>query len=195
MGSGTSTGGLVPGDATNLPTDYGLGEGGGGDGLAIGGGAPGNSVRGPKFAVNNSAGTYKAGRSVVSRAGGGGGGGGRGGRGGDGSGGSRMPPRLRSGVDEYKLSGGGGNAGGGGKGAARNSGKSGENNAFAEALAKLFPQTPDGKPVIEGPRDLASAGEAVVEDAVVGSEVYAADLSIFQQISARYRELNSAGKL
>jgi len=192
-GSGASAGGLVMGDANNLPADYGLAEGGGEGGLAIGGGAPGNSVRGPKFAVNNGAGTYKAGKSVVSRAGGGGGGGGRGGRGGDGSGGSRTPPRMRSGVDEYRLPAGG--DGPGGKGVARNSGKAGENNAFAEALAKLFPQSTDGKPVIEAPRDLASAGDAITEDAIVGSEVYAADLSIFQQISTRYRELNSAGKL
>jgi hypothetical protein len=126
----------------------------------------------------------------VSTAGGGGGGGG-----GGGSGASRGGPPRKNGPSNtasgaIDLAGGGGGFRGGAGPAEKGEG----GNAFAEALAKLFPQDPNGKPVVEA-RQLASEGFDMTEDAFVGSDVEAVDVSLFEQITAKYRQLAGSGSI
>ena len=188
--SGGFSGGVVPGDSPAGPTDFGVPGGDGGGGLAVAGGAPSNSIKaGGGYA---SSGGFKSGKSVVSQAGKAGGGGGGGGAGGKGADGKQGKPKTNTTAGEYTLGGGSLGGGKGGKGGGKSDSGG---NAFADALAKLFPQDKDGKPVVDS-RQIASL-DAPVEatDAVVGSEVYAADISIFDQISTKYRQLAGAGRL
>jgi hypothetical protein len=178
-------GGATPGDA--MPTDFG---GGGGDGTTLGGGSGpiSNGIAGNKgFAPTPGS---KPERSTVSTAGGGGGGGGS-------SGASRGGNSRKGGGPSNTASaeinlGGGGGAGFRGAGPAE---KGEGGNAFAEALAKLFPQDPNGKPVVES-RQLASEGGNMMDhDAFVGSDVEAVEVSLFEQITAKYRQLAGAGNI
>lgn len=188
--NGASQGGLTPGLVGSAPAagpeDFGL-PGEGGNTLGIVGGKIGNSIKGGKGFAPSS---FKPQKSTVSTTGGGGGGGG-GGRGG-GSGASRRggsPTNTTGG--EYTLGGGGA----GFRGGAENEKADPGNNAFADALAKLFPQDQDGKPVVDN-RGLASADETLIED-VYGAEsgVYATDLSLFEQVNAKYRQISNSGRL
>lgn len=190
--AGASQGGLTPGGGATpgnaySPTDFGDGSGPGNT-LGGGGGPIGNGIKGGKgFAVTPGS---KAERSTVSTAGGGGGGGG-----GGGSGASRGGPPRKNGPSNtasgaIDLAGGGGGFRGGAGPAEKGEG----GNAFAEALAKLFPQDPNGKPVVEA-RQLASEGFDMTEDAFVGSDVEAVDVSLFEQITAKYRQLAGSGSI
>lgn len=183
-GMGTIGGGAGTGET---PTDYGLPSDGGGL-LDVASGGVGNSIKGGKgFATS---GTFKPEKSSVSTAsGGGGGGGGKGSGGGSNPGGKNNRGPYGEGKDQYSLGGGGGGAGGSGRGGEKADGT----NPFAEALAKLFPPDQAGKPVVDA-RGLASTG-APIADSEQGSEVYASDLSIFEQITAKYRLLANAGRL
>jgi hypothetical protein len=169
-----------------MPTDFGGGLDGGTT-LGGGGGPIGNGIQGGKgFAPTPGA---KAERSTVSTSG-------SGGIGGGGSGASRGGNPRKGGGPSNTASaeinlGGGGGAGFRGAGPAE---KGEGGNAFAEALAKLFPQDPNGKPVVES-RQLASEGGDMMEDAFVGSDVEAVDVSLFEQITAKYRQLAGAGNI
>jgi hypothetical protein len=91
---------------------------------------------------------------------------------------------------DFSLAGGGG-ARGAGAGSKEDNG----GNAFADALAKLFPQDQNGKPVV-ALRNPASEGAATeASGAYADSQVYASDLSIFEQITAKYRQLSEGGRL
>jgi hypothetical protein len=183
---GLSNPGLMPGTAGNGgPTDFGngygpttLGDGGGpiSNSIAAGGGYAPIPTKGARSSVSTS------------------GGGGVGGAGG-GSGGSRTPPRnpgpSNTHTGEINLAGGGGGGFHGGSGPAE---KGEGGNAFAEALAKLFPQGADGKPVVET-RGLASENPQITEENYAGSDVQAVDLSLFEQISAKYRQLSNNGNI
>jgi hypothetical protein len=190
LGGGRSGGGLSPGLAPGgggpLPADYGLpGEGGGEFGVA--GGGVGNGIKAGKgFAVTPGT---KVERSGVSASGGGGAGGLRGGSGG--ASGKKSARTSGNTAGEYQIASGGG---GGFKGAGAPA--KDEKNPFAEALAKLFPPDKNGNPVVDE-RTLASeqVGEAVDESAFVGSEVYASDPSIFEQIRAKYQQLTNKGQI
>jgi hypothetical protein len=191
---GASQGGLAGGGGatpgTNYtPTDFG---GGGGDGATLGGmtGPIGNGIKGGKGFAATPGG--KAAVSTVSTSGGGGGGGGGGGSGASrGGGGRRGGGPSNTASAEFNLAGGGGGFRGGSGPAEKNEG----GNAFADALAKLFPQDPTGKPVVDAPRGLASEGVDMMEGAYVGSEVEAVDVSLFEQITAKYRQLAGAGNI
>ncbi len=132
----------------------------------------------------------KAATSGVS-GGGGGGGGGSGGRGG---GGGAPPPKnggkRNTASGEYSLDGAGGK---GAPSAAKPDGA----NPLTDMLAKLFPQDQNGKPVVDARQIASSAGPVLMSDAEVAAEssVTATDLSIFEQISAKYRQLSDSGRL
>lgn len=187
---GASMGGMapgaVPGESPAGPEDFGL-PGDGSLALGSGGGPIGNSIKAGKGYASSG---YKPEKSSVSTAGGGGGGGG--GRGGGGGGGNRKSSgSSNTAGGEYVLGGGGGGYKGGAGGEKANDGS----NAFADALAKLFPQDQSGKPVVDG-RGLAGLNSTVDPDAVTGdSEVYASDLSLFEQVNAKYRQLTNNGRL
>jgi hypothetical protein len=185
--SGGLSPGLAPGGGTALPTDYGLpGEGGGEFGVA--GGGMGNGIKdGKGFAVTPG---MKIERSSVSAAGGGGGAGALRG-GGGGGGGKKSGKTAGNTAGEYQIGGGGGGGFKGAAGPAKD-----EKNPFAEALAKLFPPDKNGNPVVDS-RTLASEpmGNTAQEDAFVGSEVYASDPSIFEQIRAKYQQLTNKGQI
>jgi len=172
--------GTSPVDYGN-PSDSGAALGNVGEGNIRGGLKEGRSFGGGSGFVSA--------KSTVSSGGGAGGGGG--GRGGGGQ--SRAPGRKSLGntaVGEYAMGGGGG---AGFKGGSGKDEKDSGGNAFADALAKLFPQDEDGKPIVDG-RQLASEREGVYTDEE-GSIVYASDLSIFEQVTAKYRQLSSAGSI
>lgn len=81
---------------------------------------------------------------------------------------------------------GGGEKGGDGGAAAA--------NPFADALAKLFPQDQSGKPVVDA-RQIASGGVFGEESQTEGAtEVTSSDLSIFEQITSKYRQLDGSGR-
>lgn len=190
LGSGQS-GGLSPGVApttgTQTPSDFGLPGSDSGE-FGVAGGGVGNGIKGGKgFAATPG---MKVEKSGVSSAGGGGAGslrGGNAGGAGKRSGGGRTGTTL----GEYQIGGGGGAAFRGGGGPAKD-----EKNPFAEALAKLFPPDQNGNPVVDS-RQLASeqAAEPVDESVFVGSEVYASDPTIFEQIKAKYQQLANNGRL
>jgi hypothetical protein len=188
QGGLTPGGGATPGNAAG-PTDFGDGSGPGTT-LGGGGGPIGNGIKGGKgFAPTPGS---KAEKSTVSTAGGGGGGGGGGGASRGGGGRKGGGPSNTSSA-EFNLGGGGGGGFRGGSGPAE---KGEGGNAFAEALAKLFPQDPNGKPVVES-RQLASegGGDMIDPDAYVGSDVEAVDVSLFEQVTAKYRQLAGNGSI
>lgn len=171
------------------PHDYGNGDGSGATLGDVGGSrGDGGIMPGRYFGANGSA----PAKSTVSAGGGGGGGlgGGRGGGGGA-SGRSKSKSSGGTGVGEYNIA-------GGGMASPHGSGGSKEaepaNNPFADALAKLFPTDKEGKPIVDG-RAIASdpSGEqnANGEESMVFSE----DLTIFQRISSKLRQLNSYGSI
>lgn len=168
------------------PTDYGNPSDSGTTLGNIGGG----NIRGGLKDGKSFGGTpFVSAKSTVSPAGGGSGGGA--GRGGGGQ--SKAPNRGKTlgntAVGEYMMGGGGGQ---GFKGGSSKDDKDSGGNAFADALSKLFPQDENGKPIVDG-RQLASEEGAYTEEE--GSTVYASDLSIFEQITAKYRQLASAGSI
>ncbi len=174
---------LTPGASAN-PTDYGSPAK---NGLNFGNQKTarieGTMAAGKMGAPNG----FKPATSSVSGGGGGGGVGGgslrSGGGGGKGGGGKR-----NSATGEYNLAGGGGK-GGGGAAAEKSDGS----NPMADMLAKLFPPDKNGKPVVDM-RQLASNGDASgVEGEAGDNAVTATELSIFEQISAKYRQLNGSG--
>lgn len=189
--AGASQGGLSPGGGAtpgtaNSPTDFGDGSGPGNT-LGGGGGPISNGIKGGK-GFNPTPGS-KAEKSTVSTSSGGGGGGGSGAsRGGGGPPRKSGPSNTASG--EINLGGGGGGFRGGSGPAEKSEG----GNAFAEALAKLFPQDPNGKPVVES-RQLASEGSDMMEGAYVGSDVEAVEVSLFEQITSKYRQLAGNGSI
>lgn len=120
--------------------------------------------------------------------GGGGGGGGVGGGALRPSGGPRAPAgRRNSTAGEYNLAGGGPKA----PGAAAAADK---DNPFADMLAKMFPQGQDGKPVVDQRHIASASGGQVAEDEQADPGVTVADVSIFEQISAKYRQLGNNGR-
>jgi len=173
---------LVP-NSPSAPVDYGNPADGStfgelNNGRIEGGLAPG------KMGTPN---IFKAASSGVS--GGGGASASGGGRGG-GKGGSkagRSGPRNTA-IGEIKHGGGvgfkGGSGGGAGDGAA---------NPFADALSKLFPQNLNGNPVVDA-RQIASGGGIMEEEALEGTEVTTSDLTLFEQITAKYRQLDGSGR-
>lgn len=184
--SGQAVNGGIGNLAAAQPTvDYGVADDAAATLGADGGPMRGSLKGGKGFGVGSS---FKSEKSGVS--GGGGGGGAGGGFNRSGSGASRGKGGRAVTSHEYANTGGGlRGPGAAGAGPDKNDGT----NAFAEALAKLFPQDPNGKPVVDS-RGLASQELAQSEDEE-SSEVYAADLSIFDQISARYRRLSTEGRL
>jgi hypothetical protein len=190
LGGGQSGGlspGLAPGTGTANPTDFGVPGGGPGE-FGVAGGGVGNGIKAGKgFATTPG---MKVERSGVSSAGGGGGAGSL--RGGGGNNNQKKSAgRTGNTAGEYQVASGGGAGFRGGAGAAKD-----EKNPFAEALAKLFPPDKNGNPVVDS-RELASEQpmEAVDESAYVGSEVYASDPSIFEQIKAKYQQLANNGRI
>lgn len=180
-----NTGGLPVGA---VPTDYGIP---GADGATLGNMGPGNIRGGMKgnprgFGVS----PFQSAKSGVSAAGGGGGGGGGRGGGGGKGGSGRSKGLGNTAVGEYNMAGGAPSYKGGGK----DEGPGG--NAFADALAKLFPTGADGKPIVDG-RGLASGedpnGQGGEEEE--GGNVYASELSLFEQVNAKYRQLSGAGTI
>ncbi len=191
LGSGQSGGlspGVAPGTGTQAPTDFGTPGADTGE-FGVAGGGVGNGIRGGKGFAPTAA--MKVEKSGVSSAGGGGGAGSL--RGGGGGGGGKKSGGGRTGntAGEYQIGGGGGAAFRGAGGPAKD-----EKNPFAEALAKLFPPDQNGNPVVDS-RQLASEqpAEAVDESVFVGSEVYASDPTIFEQIKAKYQQLANTGRL
>jgi hypothetical protein len=87
------------------------------------------------------------------------------------------------------MGGGGGKAGGGGGSAAAE-----KDNPLADMLAKLFPQGQDGKPVVDARQIASAAGGVSYEEDQEEPAVTATDLSIFEQVSAKYRQLNNSGR-
>jgi hypothetical protein len=171
------------------PTDFGNpGADGATLGNTNGGNIRGGMKAGKPFGGSNA---FVSAKSGVSAAGGGSGGGGRGGGSGASKGGGKGGKSLgNTGVGEYSLGGGGPAYKGGGKEEAAG------NNAFADALAKLFPQGADGKPIVDG-RTLASEEDpdAVTGEEGEGSNVYASELTIFEQVNAKYRQLSGSGTI
>jgi hypothetical protein len=193
--TGASQGGFLPGavqgGASASPTDFGNPSAGGLT-MGIGGGAPSNNI---KKAYPFAPSSYTPARSSVSMAGGGGGGGGGGSSGGTGasSSGPRGRVQTNASLGDFSLAGPG--AGGAGGAAAGKEKQDGGSNAFADALAKLFPQDQNGKPVVSE-RNLASLGEPqMIPQDDEGSQVVASELSIFQQVTAKYHELTDNGSI
>jgi hypothetical protein len=133
---------------------------------------------------------FKAASSGVS------GGGGAGVAGGGGGGGRAAASRGRSTrhntvVGEYNLGGGGGFKGGAGAEKTADAA-----NPLADMLAKLFPQDQNGKTVVDTRQVASATGGTYADDADQGEPgVTASDLSIFEQISAKYHQLNGEGRL
>lgn len=173
--------GLAPGIAPG-PVDYGNPSDGGTFGAA-------NKGRIESGWGNNKMGNPNIFKSASSGVSGGGGGasasGGGGGRGGNGKGGGRRGP-YNTASGEVKFGGPKAFGGGGEKDAGAAA------NPFADVLAKLFPQDQNGKTVVDA-RQIASGGEALVED-VPNNEVTSSDLTLFEQITAKYRQLDGSGK-
>ncbi|MCO5142078.1 MAG: hypothetical protein M9962_03195 [Oligoflexia bacterium] len=188
--SGASQGGGVGAPLAPPTPDYGVP---GDDTMYLGGPAEANIRGGLKAGGFIAPNVYKAGRSGVSGAagGGGGGGGGRGGMGGSPNG-KRSGPYNTSG-GEYNLSGGGGTPSSG-----KSSGKKDDgSNPFADALAKLFPQDEKtGKPVVDM-RGLASTNQSIPEDAYISGnpEETVEELSLFEQVTKKYRDLTYSGTI
>jgi hypothetical protein len=62
-------------------------------------------------------------------------------------------------------------------------------------LAKMFPQDKDGKPVVDT-RNIASQENGGNGDQMQGGEeVIASEVSIFEQVSAKYHQLTSSGRI
>lgn len=188
--SGGSLGGFGSTEGAGQPVDYGVTSDGG---VGLGGQVGGfrNGIKDGKGFGRASGGGGPARSSVTTAGASGAGGGGGGGGGKGGGGGGKGRGSAPNNVGEYTL--GGGSLGGprGPSGAEKNDGP----NPFAEALAKLFPKDAAGKPVVDT-RELASGeNPEVYDDAVTGADdVVAADLSLFEQVTAKYRQLNSNGR-
>lgn len=174
----------------NKPIDYGTGTDSGGLLGNVGnGGVPDGLIAGQSFGKPG----YTPTKSTVSSGGAGAPGGGRGGGGGGGAGdkGKKGKQSLgNTGVGEYNLAGGMLQ-----NPKVDNSKKDEGGNPFADALAKLFPPDKDGKTVVDG-RQIAS-DDSVVTGVEGQSEsgAYASDLSIFEQVSARIRQLSNSGRI
>ena len=130
---------------------------------------------------------FKSATSQVSGGGGGGsastGGGGRG-RGGPSRGGG---PRNTA-LGEIKHAGAVGFKGG--------SGSPGDaaGNPLADMLSKMFPPGESGKPVVD-PRQLASPdGGQYLEEEQAEEGVAPSDLTLFEQVTAKYRQLDGSGR-
>ena len=191
-GTAGSYGGFGSTEGGNAPVDFGT-TSDGGAGLGVQGGQIRGGMKGAAAWAKNGGGFAPA-KSSVTTSGGGGAGGGGGGGGGGGAGGKKGPGKYNTTAGEYSLGGGGGFPAPRAGGAAE---KGDGSNAFADALAKLFPQDQAGKPVVDA-RALAGGDptEEIYDDAVTGGdEVYAADLSIFEQVTAKYRQLSNNGRL
>lgn len=176
--SAPTMGGTVPAP----PIDYGNPAG---QGPTFGNQIPGH-IGG---AMTGHMGTPNVSKSASSGVSGGGGGGSAGGgslRGGGSGGKSSGGGKKNSAVGEYNLAGGGGFKGGGAPE------KNDASNPMADMLAKLFPQGADGKPVVDA-RQIASTGELPIEGEQADNSVTATDLTLFEQISAKYRQLNDSG--
>lgn len=123
------------------------------------------------------------------------GGGGMGGTGGGnlrtGGGGARGGGARRGGsaVGEVNLAGGGPGARGAGGGE-----KGEKDNPLSDMLAKLFPQDQNGKTVVDARQIASAAGGLEMENPQDDPAVTPTDLSIFEQISSKYRQLNYNGR-
>ncbi|MGZ3692877.1 MAG: hypothetical protein ACXWQO_01415 [Bdellovibrionota bacterium] len=189
LGQMSGASGGTPGLGTGGPLPTG-GTLAGDDGLTLGGNdggqIKGGLIGGRPMAVNS----YKAEKSSVSGGGGIGGGGG-GGRGGGGGASRRGGGKGNTASGEYTNSGAGTGIGGGktpGKDAVAGA------NPLADMMNKLFPPNEQGKPVVDA-RDPASAEKAEMADQADAPNVAVSELSIFEQVSTRYRSLNGAGQI
>jgi hypothetical protein len=135
---------------------------------------------------------FQSARSGVSGGGGGasaGGGSLRPGGGGAGAKNKNAGRRITT-SGEYNMAGGGAGSKGGGGGE-----KVDAANPFADALAKLFPTDPtSGKPVVDARQIASAGGEPVQEMEQDDQAVTASDLTIFEQITAKYRQLDGTGR-
>jgi hypothetical protein len=165
----------------------------GNEGISLGGSDGGQikgGLMGGRPAVFN---TYKPQKSGVS---GGGGGGLLGGS----RGASRAPRRGRGGMKSNTAEGGytaggaapGSHVGAGGDGKDAGAGA----NPLGDMMCKLFPCNDAGKPIVDG-RSLASdqAAQGDEEPETQEAGVTQAELTIFEQISSRYRTLNGQGSI
>jgi len=190
--SGGSMGGFGSTEGAGAPVDYGVSSDGG-TGLGGNTGEFHNGIQEGKSFGRPSGGASPA-RSSVTTGGAGSAGGGAGGGGGGAAGkGGKGGKGGSKDIGEYTIGGNlGGPRGGGGGGGEKADGA----NPFADALAKLFPKDAAGKPVVDT-RELASAeNPGMYDDAITGAnDIIAADLSLFEQVTAKYRQLNSNGRL
>ncbi len=174
---------LVPSNP-QAPVDYGVPKDGETFGALNKGRVEGSLMKGGMGVPNG----FNSARSNVSGGGGGGsassGGGGRGKGGGSRGGGG---PRNTA-LGEIKHGGGVGFKGGGAGGEAGAAG-----NPFADALAKLFPTDEKGKTVVDA-RQIASPEDSQYEEVLPEEGVTASDLSLFEQITAKYRQLDGSGR-
>lgn len=169
------------------PTDHGNPAN---DGTVLGNVGNGNIRGGMKAGKSFGGSPFVSAKSSVSAGGSGGTKGSAGGSTGASKNGGKSRTLGNTGVGEYNLGGGGGANYKGGKDES-NPGS----NAFADALAKLFPQDETGKPIV-GMRDPASLDpDAVTGEEIDESGVSAGELSIFEQINAKYRALSGAGTI
>jgi hypothetical protein len=136
---------------------------------------------------------FKSASSGVSGGGGGGGGVGGGSLRSGGGGAPRGKGGTRNNtIGEYNLAGGGkGSGGGGGGGSAE---KADASSPLSDMLAKLFPQDQNGKPTVDT-RQIATAAGSAPEATEQSDVVAPSDLSIFEQISSKYRQLSGDGRL
>ncbi len=167
----------------NNPVDYGNPQ----DGGTFGAQNKGRIENGMAPGRMGNPNVFKSASSGVSGGGGGASasGGGRGGGGGKGPAGRRGPMNTAMGEIKY------GNAVGF-KGGSEKEGAAGAPNPFADVLAKLFPQDQNGKTVVDA-RQIASGGEAIADEEQANT-VTSSDLSLFEQVTAKYRQLDGSGR-
>lgn len=172
--------------ASNVPVDYGNPKNDVGNfGNARHGEMAGGMMGGKMGAPNG----FKAATSGVSGGGGGGVSAGGGSLRPGGAGGPRPKAGARNTTSgEFNLAGGGpkGSGGGGAE-------KADANNPLADMLAKMFPTDPSGKTVVDA-RQIASSNGGLPEEAEQNDVPAPADLTIFEQISAKYHQLNGDGR-
>jgi hypothetical protein len=163
----------------------------GNDGVTLGG-SDGGQIKGGLIGgrpqVYNS---YKPEKSSVSGGGGVGGGGG-GGRGGGGGASRKGGGKGNTASGEYTNSGSGPGGTGGSRGGAKDAAAG--SNPLADMMSKLFPPNESGKPVVDA-RDPASTEAEHTEEQAETGGVAVNELSLFEQVSTRYRSLNGAGQI
>ncbi len=131
---------------------------------------------------------FRSARSQVS--GGGGGGSASSGRSGRGRSSSRSRGgRYNTALGEVQFGGGVGFKGGNGGG-----GESQVANPFADALSKLFPPDEKGKPVVDARQIASGQDNQYQEEEYEEPGVTTSDLTLFEQITAKYRQLDGSGR-